>query len=44
MLVDGRVNSEVFAQFLTQPMRAADHRIILVAGNHPVHRSKLVTD
>ena len=44
MLVDGRVNGEVFVQFLQQLMLAAERPIVLVVDGHPVHRSKLVAD
>lgn len=44
MLDDGRVNGEVFVQFLRRLMLAAERSIIVVVDGHPVHRSKLVTD
>ena len=44
MLVDGRVNSEVFVYFLQQLLLGATQPIILVVDGHPVHRSKAVSD
>jgi len=44
MLVEGRVNGEVFVQFLKQLMMAAERSIILVVDGHPVHRSKIVAE
>lgn len=44
MLVEGRVNGEVFVQFLRQLMIGAERPIILVVDGHPVHRSKIVAE
>jgi transposase len=44
MIVEGRVNSEVFMQFLQQLLIGATQPIILVVDGHPVHRSKAVAE
>jgi transposase len=44
MIVDGRVNAEVFVQFLRQLLIGAEQPIILVVDGHPVHRSKAVAE
>ena len=44
MLVKGRVNGLVFAEFLRRLMHNAPHPVFLVLDEHSIHRSRSVRD
>lgn len=44
MLVKGRVNGEVFAEFLRRLMHNAQHPVFLILDGHSIHRSRPVRD
>jgi len=42
MVVEGRITSEVFVEFLRRLMHNADRPIFLILDGHPIHRGKTV--
>lgn len=42
MTVEGRVNAEVFREFLRRLITGMDRKIFLVVDGHPAHKAKLV--
>lgn len=44
MIHEGRVNAEVFANFLDRLVEGMERKIILVVDQHSIHRAKLIQD
>jgi len=42
MTIEGRVNGEVFCEFLRRLVTGVERKVFLVVDGHPAHRSKLV--
>lgn len=42
MTVDGRVNAQVFREFLRRLIAGIDRKIFLIVDGHPTHKAKLV--
>ena len=42
MTVEGRVNAEVFGEFLRRLITGMDRKIFLVVDGHPAHKAKLI--
>ena len=42
VVVDGKFNGAVFLQFLDKLIKAATHKVFLIADSHPVHLEKKV--
>lgn len=44
MIIDGRFNSEVFQQFLTQMIKFSKQKIYFVTDGHPAHKTKKLNE
>lgn len=43
MVVEGRVNGQVFVEFLKRLLHHQERPVFLIVDNHPTHRAKVVT-